>query len=84
MIVEIIYEGKLVTIPNFDLVLVKDNDGQPLAVASPLGNGGAGVVSSIDDDVRFQQVLHRLGINRTVFVNDISKSLKKPELLPRL
>ncbi len=49
------------------LVLVTKNDGTPLAVASETGVPDTAVVASIDTP-DFNEVLHSLGINKTVFI----------------
>ena len=82
MKVKIIHRGRVVEIADFDQLVVEDSAGNPVAVAGKFGTDETYLVSSIDDDVRFNESLRLLGINKTVIVTDLKKSLRSPEFLP--
>lgn len=85
MQVVIIHEGQVLRYAHPSLVLVEDDSGTPVAVAAA-GYGGENsfVVSSIDDDARFHDVLKRLGLYKTTFVDKIEESDLDRSLTPRV
>jgi N-dimethylarginine dimethylaminohydrolase len=85
MRVKILKRGeKPIVIPDFDMLIVETEGGTPVAVACRYGPEGAYVVSSVDDDKRFNEVLQKLGLDRTVVVTDLSKLMKPDGSLPHL
>ena len=76
-------QGPLV-IPDATLMIVEDAKGNPVSLACEYGlpgHLGAFEVSHCKDP-EFNELLHRLGINKTVIVEDLADSLIDPSRLP--
>jgi hypothetical protein len=85
LIVEILKRGTApLKICDFDQLVVKTDGGSEVAVVSRLTPEGAFVVSSIDDDRRFHEVLRKLGLHKTTLITDVGKILKPDSCLPNL
>lgn len=76
--------GQVSTVEDADLMIVEDNKGDPVSVAVEYGPVGAFLVAcaTVDDNVRFNELLRNLGIDRTVIA--VPLDLKKPSDLPYL
>lgn len=84
MIIKIVRQGRTEVITDATLLVVEDNVGNPVSVAAQPGLGRSFIVSCIDDDVRFNQVLHNLGIDRVVIKVPVDSQLQLPSRLPYL
>ncbi len=63
-------------IEDFDELVVETEGAAPVAVAARYGPEGAYVVSSIDDDKRFYEVLRKLGLEKPLLITDITGLLQ--------
>jgi hypothetical protein len=85
MRVKILQRGeKPLIIEGFDQLVVETDGGAPVAVVSRYGPEGAYIVSSVDDDKRFQEVLRSLGLHKTLIVTNIGDMLRPGCSLPDL
>lgn len=71
-----------IEIQDFDMLVVETEGGSPVAVCCRFGPEGAYVVSSVDDDARFNEVVEKLGLNR-VSVTNLTDILAPEAALPR-
>jgi hypothetical protein len=85
MKVKILKHGeKVQVIEGFDQLTVETESEVIVCVVSRYGPDGAFIVSSIDDDPRFQEVLRKLGLNRSRIVTDVRHLMKSPNALSEL
>jgi hypothetical protein len=75
---------KVQVIEDFDQITVETDGGAYVCVVSRYGPDGAFIVSSIDDDPKFQEILGKLGLNRSRIVTDIKDLMKSPHALSDL
>ena len=81
MRVKVLCKGRTHVLDDADLMIVEDEKGDPVSLAYALGLAGAFVVSCIDDPVKFNQELKRIGLNRTIIAVDASTKLKSDHQL---
>ncbi len=77
-------DGRVSVIEDADLMIVEDSKGDPVSVAVEYGPTGAFLVAcaTVDDNVRFNEILRNLGIDRTVIA--VPLDVKRPSQLPFL
>ena len=76
--------GPPIIVEDFDVLVVETEGGAPVAVAARYGPDGMYVVSSRDDDKRFEEVIRKLGLHKTVIVTNASDLLKPDHSLQSL
>ena len=72
-----------IEIQDFDMLVVETEGGSPVAVCCRYGPEGSYMVSSVDDDTRFNQVLSSLGLEKVKII-DMNQILSPADSLPRL
>lgn len=72
-----------IVIQDFDMLVVETEGGSPVAVCCRYGPDNSYVVSSVDDDKRFNEVIQKLGLDK-VAVTDLTKILLPSGSLPKL
>lgn len=84
MRVKIVKRGEQpIVIQDFDMLVVETEGGSPVAVCCRYGPDGSYVVSSVDDDSRFNEVIQKLGLDR-VAITDLSQILLPDGSLSKL
>jgi hypothetical protein len=75
---------RMVEVKDFDQLVVETENGSRVAVVARYGPDGVYIVSSIDDDPRFHEVLKQLGLSQTTLVTDVKSLLLPDSMLPKL
>ena len=83
MIIKLVTDkGDVRLLTDVRLLVVEDSKGDPVSVAAKSGIGDGFTVACIDDTPRFNQVLHNLGIDKTIIRVPVDPKLIRPERLP--
>jgi len=86
MLIKILRKGgrEPLVIDDATLMIVEDAKGNPVSLACEYGLPGRLGTFEVSHckDPEFNTLLHRLGINKTVIVENLADSLKDPRTLP--